>query len=363
MIGWYGRALVNTVITLISGANQPLAGQRITIVLTAKSLGGVRLLAEDGGAVRVLPVSEASARVSLTGGRGSVEVQLSDVPETISRMRLLAWSESQTQVLVPLEAKVSVDGALRFAVPVDAVGAFLRAAEVLELYRRHGTWKIRAVGSGWENHIPAMARGVGVPENAFSSATQRPIAPGGGRSARPAPRAPEHRGPSPQVGPPLLRDLLDSIVGPGPRTGDHMFLDFALHDVPLRLGLRELDGIVQVVAMASLGTGRLTDATAEAALRVTGHAPLARVTIDESGSAIAAALVYAGIHNLDSALIKALLSEVWVAAHDWAACSPARLAGRRQILRRSATRVSPGHRGGSAGHRGVARGARAAHGE
>lgn len=303
--------------TLISGANQPVPGQQITIALAAKSLGGVRLLAEDGGAIRVLPVSEASARVSFTGGRASVDVQFSKVPETISRLRLLAWSASQTQLLVPLEAKVSVDGELRFTVPVDAGGALLRAAEILELYRRHGAWKIRAVGSGWENHISAMARGVGVPEHAFSSATQSPTASGGGRGRRPTPRAPAHHGPSPQVGPALLRDLLDSIIGPGPRTGDHMFLDFALHDVSLRLGLRELDGIVQVVAMASLGTGRLNDATAEAALRVTGQAPLARVTIDESGGAIAAALVYAGLHNLDSALIKALLSEVWVAAHDF----------------------------------------------
>ena len=72
---------------------------------------------------------------------------------------------------------------------------------------------------------------------------------------------------------------------------------------------------MQVVAVAPLGSGQLTDATAEAALRVTGRAPLARVTIGGSGDALAAALAYASLQNLDSALVKALLNEVWLAAH------------------------------------------------
>jgi len=183
----------------------------------------------------------------------------------------------------------------------------LRAVEMLELYRRHGSWEIRAVASGWEHHLPAMARGVGMPESAFAE-----TAPAQTRGGRPAPRArPAHSGPSPRVGPPPLRDLLDSIVGPGPRSGDGTFLDFELNGVDLRLGLKQFDDFVQVVAVAPLGRGQVSDATAEVALRVTGQAPLARVTIDESGDAVAAALAYAGSHNLDSALIKALLSEVW----------------------------------------------------
>ncbi|MEJ7783678.1 MAG: hypothetical protein WKF96_02670 [Solirubrobacteraceae bacterium] len=301
--------------TLISGANQPLGGQRIIIELSAHSLGGVRLLAEDGGAVRVLPTSEVWAPVSVTGQQARVDLDLTAVPPTIARLRLLSWSESRTRLLVPLDARVSVDGALRFAVPVEESSGMLRAAEILEVYRRHGSWKVRAVASGWEDHVPAMARGVGVPETAFAE-TRRPPTSRGSRQAAPAQAV--HRGPSPQVGPPLLRDLLDSVVGPGPRTGDRAFLDFALHGAELRLGLKEFDGFVQVVAIAPLGSGQLTDATAEAALRITGRAPLARVTIDEAGDAVAAAVAYAATQNLDSALIKALLSEVWVAAHCFA---------------------------------------------
>ena len=75
-----------------------------------------------------------------------------------------------------------------------------------------------------------------------------------------------------------------------------------------------MDGIVQIAAIAPLGRGQLTDASAEAALRISGEAPLARVTIDERGSATASAVAYAVQGNPDSALVKALLSEVWVAA-------------------------------------------------
>lgn len=302
-------------VSLAAGANQPLAGQRIAIELSAHSLGGVRLLAEDGGAPRVLAPADACATVSLTGSTARVEVRLADVPDAIARLRLLAWSESTTRLLVPADARVSVDGAARFAIALDGRSALLRAAEVLELYRRHGSWKVRAIASGWEHHLPAMARGVGVPESAFAAPPQPPGA--GGRPARGRARA-AFAGPSPAVGPPRLRDLLDSIVGPGPRTGDQAFVSFELHGVQLRLGLRELDEIIQVVAIAPLGSGPLTDATAEVALRVTGQAPLARVTIDDSGSAVAAALAYARTHHLDSALLKALLSEVWIAAHRFA---------------------------------------------
>jgi hypothetical protein len=298
---------VDARVTLTPGANQPLAGRQVTIELSASSLGGARLLAEDGGGLRALAATEAGATVSLSGSQARVEVTLAAVPESINRLRLLAWSVGQTRLLVPFDARVDVDGAPRFVIAMDGKTQFLRAAEILELYRRHGSWKVRCVASGWENHIPAMARGVGVPETAFAAQEATP--------APPAPRArAAHSGPSPPVGPPLLRDLLDSVVGPGPRTGDDTFLDFDLHGVDLRLGLRRVEDVVQVVAVAPLSSGQLTDATAEVALRVTGQAPLARVTIDESGHAMAAALAYAGMHNLDSALIKALLSEVWVAA-------------------------------------------------
>jgi hypothetical protein len=84
--------------------------------------------------------------------------------------------------------------------------------------------------------------------------------------------------------------------------------------VPLRLRYEEIEDIVQIAAIAPLGRGQFSDASAEAALRVTGEAPLARVTIDEQGSATASAVAYAEPRNLDSALLKALLSEVWVAA-------------------------------------------------
>jgi hypothetical protein len=54
----------------------------------------------------------------------------------------------------------------------------------------------------------------------------------------------------------------------------------------------------------------VTDRVAEASLRATADAPLARVTIDHD-SALASALAVADHANLGSALLKALLCEVW----------------------------------------------------
>jgi TerD domain len=308
---------VNTILTLAAGANQPLDGATVTIDVTAADLAGACLAVEEPQGVRILAPADAMARVTVFNSRASLEITLSAVPAHVARLRLLVWSQGKTRTLVPATARVAIDGSPRFDITVDA--RLLRAAEVLEIYRRTGMWKVRAVASGWTDHIPAMARAVGVPETAFQQPGLAPTAAPPPPTSGPRRRtAPIRRGPSPQVGPPPLRDLLDSIIGPGPRTGDDTFLDFQLNDVSLRLAYQNRDGLVQVAALAPLGTGHLTDATAELALRVTGEAPLARVTINDEGAALASAMAFLAPHNLDSGLLKALLSEAWTAAHRFA---------------------------------------------
>jgi len=306
---------VSAIVSLAPGANQPLDGQQITVDVSANNIGGVLLAVEEGGVIRPLAAADRLAPPSVDGDqRAQARLTLASIPAPITRLRLLVWSQSRTRVLVPAEARVSVDGTHRFTVPLPQQAGLLRASEVLEIYRRHGSWKVRAIASGWEDGIPAMARAIGLPEAAFNASSGPAPAP-----AQPAPPpAPTHTGPSPQVGPVPLRGLLDSVVGPGPRGGDSRFVDFELRGVPLRLRYELIDGIVQIAALVPLGRGQFSDATAEAALRVTGEAPLARVTIDEHGSASAAAVAYAEERNLDSALVKALLSEVWAAAFAFA---------------------------------------------
>jgi hypothetical protein len=302
---------VSAIVSLAPGANQPLDGQQITVDLSANNIGGMLLAVEERGVIRALAAADRLAPTSVDGDRrAQARLALASIPESITRLRLLVWSQSRTRVLVPAEAHVSVDGTHRFTVALPQQAGLLRASEVLEIYRRHGSWKVRAIASGWEDGIAAMARAIGIPEAAFNaSSTPAPelahSAPAPGRT---------HTGPSPQVGPAPLRGLLDSVVGPGPRGGNSRFVDFELSGVPLRLRYQSVDGLVQIAAVAPLGRGQFSDATAEAALRVTGEAPLARVTIDEHGSATAAAVATAEERNLDSALVKALLSEVWAAA-------------------------------------------------
>ncbi|MDX6706911.1 MAG: hypothetical protein QOI48_2757 [Solirubrobacteraceae bacterium] len=303
---------MSAIVSLSPGANQSLDGRQISVELSAGNLGGVLLAVEERGVTRPLTPADGVAPPTVDGAnRAQVRLALASIPESITRLRLLVWSESRTRVLVPAQAHVSVDGTHRFTVAVSQQAGLLRAVEILEIYRRHGSWKVRAVASGWEDGIPAMARAIGLPEAAFN-------APAGAAPSRPAPPpARSHTGPSPQVGPRPLRDLLDSVVGPGPRGGDSRFVDFEIRGVHLRLRYEAIDGAVQIVAIVPLGRGQFTDASAEAALRVTGEAPLARVIVDEQGNATASAVAHAAERNLDSALVKALLSEVWVAAYSF----------------------------------------------
>jgi hypothetical protein len=303
---------VSAIVSLSPGANQSLDGREISVELTANNLGGVLLAVEEHGVIRPLAPADGVAPPIVDGDHiAQARLALASIPESITRLRLLVWSDARTRVLVPAQAHVRVDGTHRFTVTVPQQAGLLRAAEVLEIYRRHGSWKVRAIASGWEDGIPAMARAIGIPDTAFNPAAGR--APG-----RPPAPPGSHIGPSPQVGPAPLRGLLDSIVGPGPRGGDSRFVDFELKGVHLRLRYEAIDAIVQIAAIVPLGRGQFTDASAEAALRVTGEAPLARVIVDEQGNATAAAVAHAAERNVDSALLKALLSEVWLAASSFA---------------------------------------------
>ncbi|MDO9352633.1 MAG: hypothetical protein Q7T55_02995, partial [Solirubrobacteraceae bacterium] len=122
-------------------------------------------------------------------------------------------------------------------------------------------------------------------------------------------------------GPPALRDVLDMVVGPGARVGDDAFVDFALGGVFLRLTLETSAGgdYVRIVATTPAGEGTVTDAVALAALRATNEAPLARLSFDDDGAAFVSAPAVAERHHVNTALVKALLAEVWVTANRFAA--------------------------------------------
>lgn len=325
--------------TLTPGANAPLEGTAVQISLEVPQLGGATVLVEAAGApLRAVANDEAFAQLDRRDERTLVaSFDLASVPAGVERLRLMVWSPGPDLALAKVTAAGTIDAAPAFAITLPEDARALKAVELLELYRRGDAWKVRAIASGWHHHVAGMAAAVGLPASAFPVQAVRtptpPAAPGpeapsasAAHAASPAgsvpPRpsesaspAPPHVGPSPAIGPPALRDVLDNVVGPGARVGDDSFVDFELHGVFLRLTYESGGDYARVIATTPGGEGTLTDTVGLAALRATGEAPLGRVSFDQDGAAFISAPAVAERRHVDSALVKALLAEVWVTAY------------------------------------------------
>lgn len=317
-------------IVLGPGANAPITGDRIVLALTVPQLGGATLVLElPAGGRRTLTTGDAFASPFAPDGQGSLAsaIDLANVPADVASLRLVVWSPGPNLPLARAVARVGQgSGAADVTVGLDGDATELRAAELLEVYRRGDTWKVRGVAAGWAGHVSAMAEALGLPASEFPNRAQPPVPapepstapaePGPPPPAAAASGAP-HVGPSPPIGPPALRELLDAVIGPGARFGDNSFVDFELHGMLLRLTYEESGGFARVIAVSPGGEGELTDTVALAALRATGEAPLASVAFSEDAGTAAAfvsAPAVAHVDAVDSALLKALLAEVWVTA-------------------------------------------------
>lgn len=310
------------VTALAPGANAPLPGAaELTCELDVPQLGGATLVIEQGdGTLRPLGTADAFASIEVPPDQRKVRVviDLSRIPERDVRVRLLVWSPDRSLPLARGSATVTQPGGAVLQVTLPEAARELRAAELLEFYRRGSEWKVRAIGSGWAGHVAAMAQALGLPASAFPLLSRAAPTPSPPPPADPAqqPPAAAHEGPSPPVGPPALRDLLDEVVGPGPRFGDNDFVDFTLHGMLLRLSYERSGDYARILAVSPGGEGELTDTVALAALRATGQAPLAVVSFSDDGqAAFVSAPAVAHVDSVDSALLKALLAEVWVTAH------------------------------------------------
>lgn len=319
-------------VVLGPGANAPLAAHRIVVAVTVPQFGGGTLVLEQqDGTRRTVAATDgfASAFAMSSGRQLAATVELTHVPAEIERFRLVVWSPSPDLPLARAFARVLLPDdapAVEVRLPDDATE--LRAAELLEIYRRGDGWKVRAIAAGWAGHVPAMSAALGLPEADFPIVQRADPEPGpepapASSSTAPATSQPgvspsePHVGPSPPVGPPALRDLLDAVIGPGARVGDNSFVDFELHGMLLRLTYEESGNFARVIAVSPGGEGEYTDTVALAALRATGEAPLASVSFtDDAGTtaAFVSAPAVAHIDAVDSALLKALLAEVWVTA-------------------------------------------------
>lgn len=91
-------------------------------------------------------------------GRPSLDIQLERIPVDIDRI-VVAVASEQT-LLRGLRVDVrAVAGGVGFE-PADLTG--IRAAVLMEVYRRAGGWKVRAVGMGWASGLAGLATDHGI---------------------------------------------------------------------------------------------------------------------------------------------------------------------------------------------------------
>lgn len=182
---------------LTRGANAPLTSTSLTIAVSGAKQGAVDVMAFQLGADRRVrsdadfvffnqtASSEGALRLS---GPGRLTVELARMPAGIEVIAIaVALDDSVTGSLSSIPGlAVSVTGqGESYTAATDGLTSE-RAAVLIELYLRAGTWKVRNVSAGWVEGLGALAREHGV------SVDDEPVASpptGGGPVAAPGPVA------------------------------------------------------------------------------------------------------------------------------------------------------------------------------
>ncbi|MFI1795853.1 TerD family protein [Streptomyces sp. NPDC020379] len=188
---------------LVRGQNHPLAETRLEIrvsaaeaVVAGATLGdadgrvaGARSVAHPGA--HRLPGLEVS-RQAAAGHR--LAVDLDALPESVHHVNvLLALPAGQGgaarfgAMAAPFVAVTALDGTEVASYTVTGLDSE-SAVVALELYRRHGGWKVRAVGQGYAGGLVAMLHDQGLDEaTGTAAAIEAAVARGLARSVAPAP--------------------------------------------------------------------------------------------------------------------------------------------------------------------------------
>ncbi|WP_432015758.1 TerD family protein, partial [Streptomyces cucumeris] len=190
---------------LVRGQNHPLPQTRLEIRISAgQPIVAGATLGDEQGTVRGAEWVAHPASPQLPG----IEVSKQAAADHRLAVDLGALAESVHRVTVLLALPTGVGGPVRFgslAAPFTAVTG-LDGAEVasytvtgldaesavvaLELYRRQGVWKVRAVGQGYAGGLAAMLQDQGLPQSAeLAAEINEAVARGMARSvAQPPPR-------------------------------------------------------------------------------------------------------------------------------------------------------------------------------
>ncbi|MEW2223144.1 TerD family protein [Streptomyces sp. NPDC006990] len=182
------------------GSNLPLTAQRVAVEVTAPSkLDVSALLLSPEGKVRsdedfVFYNQPTAPGVTHTGGAtDTITVETGAVPAGIDKVTVLASPDAPGATFAGTEPTATVRDAATGAVLATFTPPQLGAETallVVEVYRRNGAWKVRAVGQGYANGLGGIASDFGVQvEEPAAPPAAAPAAPAAPPVAAPAPPA------------------------------------------------------------------------------------------------------------------------------------------------------------------------------
>ena len=177
------------------GGNVPLNAARFDVVVDWPARCGVLdasayMLGADGRVRGDADMIFYNQRVDVSGCLRITEIDagttcftfdLPMVPEDIERIVICTTVEDPGKTMAAFEgvnARVLTNGEASLGFYPELAGATVVAMQLVEVYRRNGTWKLRAVGQGFDAGLGALARyfGIDVAESDDSSG-QTPDSP------------------------------------------------------------------------------------------------------------------------------------------------------------------------------------------
>ncbi|MFC5146596.1 TerD family protein [Streptomyces aureoversilis] len=186
------------------GSNIPLSVARVTVDVTAPvrlDVSGLLLTAD--GKVRSdddfvfynQPSGPGVAHRAASGGSpDAIVVDTAAVPAGIEKIVVTASPDAQGASFAGIEPTATVrstdDGSVLATFTPPRLGAET-ALVIVEVYRRAGAWKVRAVGQGYANGLAGIATDFGVSVEEPAAPAPAPVAPAPVQPAAPvAPAAP-----------------------------------------------------------------------------------------------------------------------------------------------------------------------------
>ncbi|PHV67606.1 TerD family protein [Williamsia muralis] len=155
---------------LVKGQNGPLSAPTVEITVDLATAGDLSaLLVTDSGKVRtdadfVFFNQPSGPGVTLQPGAGvgTLSISLAAVPADISQVRAVITLENGTfGAVAPPVARVSAGGQSLYEYRIDGLSSE-SIVIALEVYRRGGDWKVRAVGQGYAGGFAALVTDHGV---------------------------------------------------------------------------------------------------------------------------------------------------------------------------------------------------------